>query len=83
MPIDTVTSLRPKRPSPPLPPDLIAEFARMSRRKTNRGWFAWRWARRLQRLPFAQRTTGSPGLMLARKEDANDPNHAAPGLVRP
>jgi putative membrane-bound dehydrogenase-like protein len=71
MPLDTVASRRPKGETT-LPPDLLAEFARMAKEDPS-GLVRLTLASTLQRLPVSQRPTLAAPL-LARKEDANDHN---------
>ena len=71
MPLDTVTSRRPKVETQ-APADLLDEFARMAREDKS-GLVRLVLASTLQRLPVAQRPTLAAPL-LARKEDATDHN---------
>jgi putative membrane-bound dehydrogenase-like protein len=69
--LDTVTSGRPTSEAP-LPADLLDTFARMARDDRS-GLVRLTLASTLQRLPHSQRAALAAPL-LARKEDANDPN---------
>ncbi len=71
MPLDTVTSRRPKVETD-LPADLLGEFARMARDDPS-GLVRLTLASTLQRLPVASRAALAAPL-LARAEDANDHN---------
>ena len=71
MPLDTVTSHRPKGETA-LPADLLEEFVRLAKDDPS-GLVRLTLASTLQRLPVAQRAAlGAP--LLARKEDATDHN---------
>ena len=71
MPIDTVTSRRPKGDTP-LPADLMADFVRMAKADPS-ARVRLALASTLQRLPVAQRLALA-GPLAGHKEDANDHN---------